>query len=37
VAITHVDAVTARADQVLGVAGSESGSHAAWRDAELGA
>jgi exonuclease SbcC len=31
VAITHVDAVTARADQVLGVAGSESGSSAAWR------
>ena len=36
VAVTHVDAVTARADQVLGVAGSESGSHAAWRGAELG-
>jgi exonuclease SbcC len=35
VAITHVDAVTARADQVLGVAGSESGSHAAWRSAEF--
>jgi len=37
VAITHVDAVTARADQVLGVAGSDSGSQAAWRGAELGA
>jgi DNA repair protein SbcC/Rad50 len=37
VAVTHVDAVTARADQVLGVAGSESGSHAAWRGTELGA
>ena len=36
VAVTHVDAVTARADQVLGVAGSESGSRAAWRGAELG-
>jgi DNA repair exonuclease SbcCD ATPase subunit len=35
VAVTHVDAVTARADQVLGVAGSESGSHAMWRGAEL--
>ena len=36
VAVTHVDAVTARADQVLGVAGSESGSRAAWRGVELG-
>jgi exonuclease SbcC len=36
VAVTHVDAVTARADQVLGVAGSESGSRAAWRSAEMG-
>lgn len=36
VAVTHVDAVTARADQVLAVTGSDSGSHAAWRTAELG-
>jgi DNA repair protein SbcC/Rad50 len=36
VAVTHVDAVTARADQVLGVASSESGSHVAWRGSELG-
>jgi exonuclease SbcC len=33
VAVTHVDAVTARADQVLGVAGSESGSRVSWRTA----
>lgn len=37
VAVTHVDAVTARADRVLGVTGSEAGSHAAWRGAEFGA
>jgi DNA repair protein SbcC/Rad50 len=36
VAVTHVDGVTARADQVLGVSGSEAGSQAAWRGTELG-
>jgi exonuclease SbcC len=35
-AVTHVDTVTARADQVLRVAGSESGSRAAWMGAGLG-
>jgi exonuclease SbcC len=35
VAVTHVDAVTARADQVLAVRGSEAGSHAEWRTTEL--
>jgi len=35
VAVTHVDAVTARADHVLAVRGSEAGSHAAWRTTEL--
>src|SRR5262249_47539753 len=35
VAGTHLDAVTARADQVLGVTGSDAGSRAAWRSAAL--
>jgi exonuclease SbcC len=37
VAVTHVDAVTARADHVLGVWSSDSGSRAAWRTPELSA
>jgi exonuclease SbcC len=33
VAVTHIDAVTTPADQALGVARSESGSHAMWQGA----
>src|SRR5439155_21165406 len=35
VAVTHVDAVTARADQVLGISGSDTGSSAIWRGTVL--
>jgi exonuclease SbcC len=35
VAVTHVEPVTARADQVLSVSGSDAGSRAVWRGAVL--